>query len=311
MRPSSTIPTAADAGGASSGSASGTSSGASSSLSSGSQGFSSTPNSQFGFRSSQSFGGFGGFEPGTSGFVEEGMLVRQRQELIRLPDVSKMLAEVRIHESRVRQVSPGMTAYVRIETIPNRAFKGTVRRIAPLPDSQMSWMNPNLKVFPTDILIEDELPNLKPGVSARAEVVITNLTKVLSVPIHTVARRAGENVCFIKKGSGITPVPVTTGWFNDQFVEITSGLKEGDLVLLAPVGDEPIESPEETNSVDTSTQDLTGAAPQPAPPETGGEERRLQRDMPDPGENGDRPPERRRNRQGSGRRSGNAQEVPE
>ena len=233
-------------------------------------------------------------------------MVRQRQELIRLPDVSKMVAEIKIHESRVRQVLPGMTAYVRIENIPNRSFKGTVRRIAPLPDSQMSWLSPDLKVYPTDVLIEEELPDLKPGVSARAEVIITNLTKVLTVPIHTVARRAGENVCFIKKGSGVIPVPVTTGWFNDQFVEVTSGLKEGDLVLLAPIGDEPIETPEETNTVEIPVEEAPRAVPQQPVEDAAGEGRRMQRDNSEPSE-GDRTTERRRNRQ-NGRRS---QEVPE
>lgn len=314
MRPSSTIPTANANSGATSGGSGSGSLGSSGSLNSGSQSFSSGLDSQFGVRSrSQGFGSFGGFEPGTSGFVEEGMMVRQRQELIRLPDVSKMVAEIKIHESRVREVRPGMTAYVRIENIPNRSFKGTVRKIAPLPDSQMSWLNPNLKVYPTDVLIEDELPELKPGVSARAEVIITNLTKVLSVPIHTVARRAGENVCFIKKGSGVVPVPVTTGWFNDQFLEITSGLKEGDLVLLAPMSDEPIESaPEETNIVEIPVEEAPRAAPQQPVENAAGEGRRMQRDNSNSeSSESDRPTERRRNRQGSGRRSQGSQEVQE
>jgi HlyD family secretion protein len=236
-------------------------------------------------------------------------MVRQRQELIRLPDVSRMLAEIKVHESRVRQVRAGMTAYVRIENIPGRLFKGTVRRVALLPDSQMSWLNPDLKVYPTDVLIEDELPDLKPGVSARAEIIITNLTQVLSVPIQTVARLRGENVCFVKNGSRVTPVPVTTGWFNDGFVEITGGLKDGDLVLLAAVGDEEIESPEETNQVDSAVAEQ----PLPVRPaqETPAEDRRMQRRNPEPAE-GDAPPERRRgDRPGPGRRFPNPQEVPE
>ncbi len=255
-------------------------------------------------------------------------MVRQRQELIRLPDVSKMLAEIRVPEARVRQVRPGMTAYVRIENIPDRSFKGTVRRVALMPDSQMTWMNPNLKVYPTDVLVEDEVPDLKPGVSARAEIIITNLTKVLSVPIHTVDRRRGENVCFIKKGSGVVPVPVTTGWFNDRFIEITEGLKEGDFVLLAPVSDEPVESEStsDTNAVDVSTGEIPADPrardPQATPPsmqfeesaaQNTGRERRMQRSNSE-SVDGEQPAERRRNRQGGGtRRSQNSQsqEVPE
>ncbi len=258
MRASSTISKTAAIAESSSGSSSSSTSGQTSSLG--------TP--QFGFRSgSQNYFPLP-FESGwgTPGVLEEGIMVRQRQELIRLPDVSKMVAEIKIHESRVRQVRVGMTAYIRVENLPERTFKGTVRHVALLPDSQMSWLQPDLKVFPTDVLIEEALPELKPGVSARVEVVITNLTKVLSVPIQTVARLRGENVCFVKHGAGVTPVPVTTGWFNDRFVEVTSGLKEGDQVLLAPLGDEAIDLSEEadTNDVQTAPEPTAPSAQTPA-----------------------------------------------
>src|SRR4026209_1919846 len=91
--------------------------------------FSIANNNQFGSRSSSmNFRDFGGFEfYGTPGILEEGTMVRMRQELIRLPDVSKMLAEIKIEEARVAQVRPGMTAYVHVQNVPHRRFKGTVR----------------------------------------------------------------------------------------------------------------------------------------------------------------------------------------
>ena len=205
-----------------------------------------------------------------------------------------------------------MTAYIQVRNIPHRRFKGTVRRVALLPDAQASWMNPDKKVFPTDILVEEELPILKPGVSVSAEVIITNLTKVLSVPIQTVARWNGENVCFIKKGSRVTPVPVTTGWFNDAFVEIKSGLKEGDLVLLAPASDEEEEEIEEMESGETNQ-----CCSQPQPHRARSRLRSLPRKGAEcsaaiPSRLMARPlPERPRNRQGSGRRSQNSQNAPE
>lgn len=311
MRPSSTLGAAAASTGNTGGSGGSGSGGSSGSGMSTSGQMQTSASSQFNSRNNSQFGtGFMGNESsGSSGFLEEGAMVRQRQELIRLPDVSKMLVELKVHESRVAQVRPGMTTHIRIENIPGRRFKGIVRRVAPMPDSQASWLNPNLKVYPTDVLIEEELPLLKPGVSARAEIVITNLTQVLTVPIHTVARWRGDNVCFVKRGSGVVPVPVTTGWFNEQFVEVTSGLQEGDAVLLAPEGDEAIAAEEsaETNSV-------TEVPPQPVRPEepaapAPAEERRVQRGNSEEG--GERSSERRRNRQGSGRRPQSNGDGPE
>jgi hypothetical protein len=126
------------------------------------------------------------------------------------------------------------------------------------------------------------------------------------VPIQTVARWNGENVCFIKKGSRVTPVPVTTGWFNDAFVEITSGLKEGDFVLLAPVSDEEMEEMDsgETNDVKAAAIPAR-AQPIEEPPAEG---RRLERRNLEPAD-GEAPAERPRNRQG--RRPSNSQNAPE
>ena len=60
---------------------------------------------------------------GSPGMLEEGIMVRQRQELIRLPDVTKMLAEIKVEEARVAQVRPGMTAYISVRNIPHHRFK--------------------------------------------------------------------------------------------------------------------------------------------------------------------------------------------
>jgi multidrug resistance efflux pump len=270
---------------------------------------------QFGFRSSISTFRDFGYEPGSSGFVEEGMMVRQRQELIRLPDVSKMLAEIRIEEARVRQVRPGMTAIIEVRNIPQRKFKGAVRRVALLPDAQASWMNPEKKVFPADILVDEELPILKPGVSATVEIIITNLTGVLSVPIQTVARLNGENICFIRKGSRVVPVPVTTGWFNDAFVEIVFGLKEGDAVLLAPIADDEGNAEEEEPATTNNAVPVAPTDPRAAAEEPPADSRRFQRRDSEviDGETSPRPRNRegRTRGEGSRRRPQNSQEAPE
>jgi len=166
--------------------------------------------------------------------IEEGAQVRQRQEIIKLPDVSQMIVEIRVHESHVLQIRPGLDAYVTVDSIPDRRFKAKVTKVAVLPNSQDRWMNPNLKVYSTDVLIEEELPDLKPGASARAEIIVTNLVSALTVPLQAVTTVKGKQVCFIQQGENLVPVPVTVGNFNDQFIEIRSGLKEGDQVALTP-----------------------------------------------------------------------------
>jgi HlyD family secretion protein len=173
--------------------------------------------------------------PGSGILIEEGATVRQKQDLIKLPDISQMLVEVRVHESHVQKIKPGLSAYVTIDSIPDKQFRGTVRKVGVLPDSTSRYYNPNLKVYATEVLIEEGLPpDLKPGISGRAEIIITNLVNVLTVPIQAVTTVKGQQVVFVEKGSGHVAVPVGAGLYNDRLIEIKSGLSEGQRVLLSP-----------------------------------------------------------------------------
>lgn len=167
--------------------------------------------------------------------IEEGAVVRQKQPLIKLPDVSKMMVEIKIHESHVRQVKPGQPAFVTIDSMPDKQFNGVVKKIAPLPDSNSRYYSPNLKVYAAEVLIDEALADFKPGVSARAEIVVTNLHKVLTVPIQCVTSHKGKQVCYVERDGKPVSVDVTVGYHNDKFIEIRKGLNEGDRVMLSPL----------------------------------------------------------------------------
>jgi hypothetical protein len=156
-----------------------------------------------------------------------------------------MKLQVKIHESHINQIRSGLPAYVVLDSMPDQRFRGFVARVAPLPDSSSRWGNPNLKVYATEVRITDPLPDVKPGVSARAEVVITNLTGVLTVPIQAVTTLRGQQVAYVG-GNPPQPVPVNVGMYNQRLIEIISGLKEGDRILLSP-------------PFDTQDKDLGGA----------------------------------------------------
>ena len=122
-------------------------------------------------------------------------------------------------------------------------------------------MNPNLKVYSTDVLIEEELPDLKPGASARAEIIVTNLINALTVPLQAVTTVKGKQVCYVQEEAYLVAVPVIVGNFNDQFIEIRSGLKEGAQVALTP----PASATEDT---DLSGSVLSTEVARPTPTAT-------------------------------------------
>ncbi|MFM1943424.1 MAG: hypothetical protein RI897_2406 [Verrucomicrobiota bacterium] len=166
--------------------------------------------------------------------IEEGATVRNRQELIKLPDTSRMKVGIKVHESHVNMVEAGQPAFVVLDSMPDRRFTAYVDKVALLPDNQSRFGNPNLKVYATDIVVTDSMDDIKPGVSARAEIIITNIANALSVPIQAVTTLKGKQVCYVKRGGAQEPVQVEVGLFNTRFIQILSGLNEGDEVLLSP-----------------------------------------------------------------------------
>ena len=166
--------------------------------------------------------------------VEGGAIVRNRQELIKLPDLSRMKVTVKVHESHINMIRPGLPAYVMLDSRPDERFRGVVERVAPLPDTQARWGNPNLKVYNTEVYITDTLPNIKPGVSAKAEIIVTNIADTLSVPIQAIATYKGKPAAYVVKGAKTEPRPVDVGMFNTKYIQITKGLSQGERILLAP-----------------------------------------------------------------------------
>jgi len=166
--------------------------------------------------------------------IQEGFVVRERQSMITMPNMSTLAVEVNIHETDIGKVRVGQPARITVEALPGKTFRGRVARISVMANSEHRWLNPDIMVYSTDVAIEDIPPDLKPGGSATAEIIVEELKNVLFVPIQAVTTSAGQKVCWVVGASGPELRRVEIGHFTDKYVEIKSGLKEGDKVLLSP-----------------------------------------------------------------------------
>jgi multidrug efflux pump subunit AcrA (membrane-fusion protein) len=165
--------------------------------------------------------------------IKLGAEVRERQKIISIPDTNAMKVEVKIHETWIDKIKEGQQANITFTAFPDKKFTGEVLKRSPLAD-QDNWFNPDLKVYATDVSIEGSFGFLKTGMTAKVEIIIDELEDVISVPIQAVVNREGKKLCYIERGLDPSPREVETGAFNDSFVEIKSGLSEGDAVLLNP-----------------------------------------------------------------------------
>jgi len=217
--------------------------------------------------------------------LTEGQQVFERQELIYLPTDASTMAEVSVHETSLAKVRIGQPAIVTVETLPGKKFLGTVAMVAPLPDSAGIFLNPDLKVFKTQINLDTDDPALRPGTTCRTEIIVEKYDDAVYVPVQAVTRVAEDTMVYIPKGDSVVPRIVEIGMDNNRMIRIISGLKEGEVVLLdpplkppsvdeEPAGGEPNEAVSKTDTIDQQVRDRldskssapTGAGPQVAPP---------------------------------------------
>lgn len=222
---------------------------------------------------------------GQSSQVEEGAMVRESQALVRLPDLSKMQVKVTIHESRIDQVRPGLAARVVIQ---DQEYPGRVLNVANQPQAA-SWYSASVKEYATIVAIEGQTGVLKPGMTAKVSILISEAKDALVVPVSSVVEQRGKFFAWTRDPGGKTERrELKLGRTNDKLIEVIDGVKQGDEVLRNPramvadartdepfeqqVGDTQFKSSADKGASDTPPAPgapANGAAPGPAARENG------------------------------------------
>ena len=165
--------------------------------------------------------------------IEEGATVRERQAIFSLPDVTKMQVNTKVHESQIHKIEPGQKARIRIEAFAEQEIPGTVMEVAPLADAT-SFFSSDVKVYSTKVRIDGVIPNIKPGMTANVEILVDKIQDGLCVPVSAILPIKDKEFVTVKVNDTFPRREITVGKSDDKFVEITKGLKAGDLVVLNP-----------------------------------------------------------------------------
>ena len=166
--------------------------------------------------------------------IQEGATVRERQAILTIPDMREMAVKTNIHESAVQRVAVGQAVRVGIDAFPDERLTGVVTKVAVVADSANAFMNPDLKVYPTTIKIEGTYDWLRPGMSAEVEILVDKLEDVIYVPLQAVTYWDDKRVVYVDNFGNPERREVEVGAFSDSFIELTSGLRAGEEVLLLP-----------------------------------------------------------------------------
>lgn len=177
-------------------------------------------------------------------------------EMMRVADLSRMEARVEVNENDITRVKTGDTAIVSIDAYMDEKFKGVVTAVANsakttgVSADQVTNFDVRIFILPESYrhLIEEDKPSpLRPGMSASVDIRTVTKAAVLAVPIQSVTTRtdttlaqvnpaAGDirTLVFTTDGKYAFAKDVKTGIQDNNYIEIVSGINEGDKVITAP-----------------------------------------------------------------------------
>jgi HlyD family secretion protein len=204
--------------------------------------------------------------------VVPGIQNAQGSFLMTISDMSVVTAEVKVDETDITNVRNGQAADVTIDAVPGKVFKGRVTEVGELAilrtsgQASMTATTANTQEardFKVVVTIENPPAGLRPGLSATAKIQTAHRDAVLTVPIQALAVRSQRAIeeaehgddndvtlaassesaasgsakaditgVFVVRDKRAVFVPVQTGITGVTDIEVTSGVQEGDQIIV-------------------------------------------------------------------------------
>lgn len=157
------------------------------------------------------------------------------ENILELPDLSRMQMKAVILEVQAGRVETGQKAEVRLDSNPDRVFKGAVISLGRVfrvkSDSQPAI------VFDALIDLNESDPGMmRPGMAAGVDITISSKENVLQVPEAAIVYHENSLAVWKKGTFSEELTPVTVGARSSGMVEILSGLKENEVIVIRAGG---------------------------------------------------------------------------
>jgi RND family efflux transporter MFP subunit len=152
--------------------------------------------------------------------------------VIIVADLSRLQVDAYVDETDIGRVKLGQPAEVTVDAYPDRPFPGRVEKIA-----SSATLQENVVTYDVTIALENPGNLLKPDMTATVNITVEKKEGVLAVPVDAVKQsNQGTTVTVMEqqgKQATYEVAPVETGISDEEYTEITSGLQEGQTVVLS------------------------------------------------------------------------------
>ncbi|MFC1498733.1 hypothetical protein ACFLS1_09745 [Verrucomicrobiota bacterium] len=164
--------------------------------------------------------------------IKIGAKISPREIVASIPDLSSFTCHIKIPEEFRSKAKIEMPAVLKSKAIPDLILKGKLEWIAPMAEHVMYWDKSTPKVYSARISTDAQDERLMPGMTMNVEIIVEEVKDVLYVPIEALYNKEGKTYCRVRALGGLREKEVDSGRSSNDYVEIRSGLEEGEEVFL-------------------------------------------------------------------------------
>jgi RND family efflux transporter MFP subunit len=164
----------------------------------------------------------------TERLIEVGDRVNANQQVYTVEDFKPLLIRVSVPTSDAIKLDLGMKAEVMTEILKGTAFAGDVKLINPRIDVQTGTVKVTVEVY-------DESLKLKPGMFVEVRIAIGQKENVIVIPRKAILYKQNKTYVFVLDQNQVSQREISLGLLEEDLVEVTSGLNEGEIIVSVGV----------------------------------------------------------------------------
>jgi HlyD family secretion protein len=164
------------------------------------------------------------------GKIEERSSVFSSMPLFTLPDMRQMQVSVEVPESDFKRIETGQKVRIQVDAVKNLFTTGSIKRKNAA--GKTNQRDSQIKSFEVIASIDSCHSRMKPGLSARCEILIREVKDTLVVPSAAVFGKDSSRLVYVSEGELFRAVPVKTGISNSSEYIVSEGLKGDETIAL-------------------------------------------------------------------------------
>ncbi len=164
---------------------------------------------------------------------QPGDMIKAGEQFMTIGQTQRLQVKVGISEADAARVKPGQKAIIEAAALPGEKFSGQVTEVAGLAREKESNNTRSVEV-PVQVSVEDKSGRLKPGYSVDLEIISVAAKKRLVIPYEALDNSNGKKQVWVCDNGKARLQPVTTGLEGELYLEISRGLKKGDIIIPDP-----------------------------------------------------------------------------